>query len=295
MHHNLENKMKTLTHCLLIVLATLPALAAAKPPQILPLWSADAPVGNGQTEKTTASITIHHPEKANGTAIVICPGGGYGGLAVAPEGHGIAKWLNTHGITGVVLEYRLPAGRAQVPLLDAQRAIRVTRANAKAWSLNPNKIGIIGFSAGGHLASTAGTHFDAGDAKADDPVARLSCRPDFMILIYPVITMGAKTHGGSKANLLGPDPKPELVDFFSNEKQVTDRTPPAFLAHALDDGVVVPDNSRDFHTAMQAHHVPSELLELPSGGHGLNGYQGPMWDAWQAKSLAWLVALKLSE
>ena len=281
--------------CLLIALATFPALAAEKSPEILPLWSAEAPVGNGLTEKTTAKITIHHPEKPNGTAIVICPGGGYGGLAIDPEGHGIAKWLNSHGITGVVLEYRLPAGRPQVPLLDAQRAIRITRANAKAWSLNPNRIGIIGFSAGGHLASTAGTHFDAGDAKSDDPVARRSCRPDFMILIYPVITMGAKTHGGSKTNLLGPDPKPDLVDLYSNEKQITDRTPPAFLAHALDDGVVVPDNSRDFHTAMQAHHVPSEFLELPSGGHGLNGYQGPMWDAWQTKSLAWLVARKLSE
>jgi acetyl esterase/lipase len=145
------------------------------------------------------------------------------------------------------------------------------------------------------LASTAGTHFDAGDPNSVDPIARLSCRPDFMILIYPVITMGAKTHAGSKRNLLGPDPKAELVDSFSNEKQVTDRTPPTFLAHALDDGVVVPDNSRDFYAAMQAHHVPGEYLELPSGGHGLNGYQGPMWDAWQAKSLAWLAVRKLTE
>ena len=287
--------MKTIPVCLLFALAAFAAQAAEKAPEVLPLWSAEAPVGNGQTEKTAAKITIHHPEKPNGTAMVICPGGGYGGLVSGPEGHGIAQWLGTHGITGVVLEYRLPAGRPQVPLLDAQRAIRVTRANAGAWNLNPSRIGIIGFSAGGHLASTAGTHFDAGDPKSGDPVARLSCRPDFMILVYPVITMGAKTHGGSKNNLLGPNPPADLVDLYSNEKQVTDHTPPAFLAHALDDGMVVPDNSRDFYAALQAHHVPAELLELPSGGHGLNGYKGPMWDAWQTKSLAWLAARKLSE
>ena len=135
-------------------------------------------------------------------------------LVTGPEGHGIAKWLNAHGITGVVLEYRLPSGRAYVPLLDAQRAIRTVRANAKAWSIDPKRVGIIGFSAGGHLASTAATHFDAGNPKAEDPIARLSCRPDFAILVYPVVTMGSKTHGGSKANLLGRDPKPELVELF---------------------------------------------------------------------------------
>lgn len=264
-------------------------------PEVIQLWPDEAPVGNGQTEKSTAKITVYHPEKPNGTAVVICPGGAYGVLVVEPEGHSIAKWLNTHGITGVVLEYRLPGGRYQVPLLDAQRAIRITRANARAWKLDPKRIGVMGFSAGGHLASTAGTHFDTGDQKSKDAIARQSCRPDFMILIYPVITMGPKTHGGSKRNLLGPDPKPDLVDLFSNEKQVTDRTPPAFLAHALDDTVVSPDNSRDFYLALQAHKIPSEYLELPNGGHGLNGYKGPSWDAWQTKSLEWLIARKLSK
>ena len=287
--------MKTTLACLLIILATCPAQAAGTVPKVMPLWSAEAPVGKGQTEKTTAKITVYTPEKPNGTAIVICPGGGYGGLAIDPEGHGIAKWLNKQGITGVVLEYRLPAGRSQVPLLDAQRAIRLTRANSMAWGLKADRIGIIGFSAGGHLASTAGTHFDNGNPNSDDPVSRFGSRPDFMILVYPVITMGTKTHGGSKANLLGKDPKPDLVELFSNEKQVTARTPPTFLAHALDDGAVVPANSRDFYSALQAHNVPSEYLELPSGGHGLNGYKGPMWDAWQTKSMAWLVANKLSE
>ena len=151
----------------------------------------------------------------------------------------------------------------------------------------------MGFSAGGHLASTAGTHFDEGDPKADDPVGRSSCRPDFMILVYPVITMDSTTHAGSRANLLGKDPSAKLVELFSNEKQVTDRTPPAFMAHAVDDKPVPPENSKAFYAALQKHKVPSQYLELPSGGHGLTGYTGPMWDAWQEKSLAWLAELKL--
>ena len=167
------------------------------------------------------------------------------------------------------------------------------RANAKDWEIDPARIGIIGFSAGGHLASTAATHFDDGDSKGTNPVDRVSCRPDFAILIYPVITMDATTHQGSRNNLLGKDPSPKLIELFSNEKQVTAKTPPAFLAHAKDDKVVVPANSQMFHDALQSHKVPSKYLELASGGHGLNGYQGPMWDAWQEQSLAWLMELKL--
>jgi acetyl esterase/lipase len=262
-------------------------------PEKLKLWNGKAPVGDGKFEQADARITVHKPEKNNRTAIVICPGGGYGGLVTGAEGHGIAAWLNRHGITGVVLEYRLPVGRPYVPLLDAQRAIRIVRANAKTWGIDPAKIGIMGFSAGGHLASTAGTHFDDGDPKADDPIDRQSCRPDFMVLVYPVVTMGEKTHGGSKNNLLGKNPDPKLVELFSNEKQVTAKTPPAFLAHAKDDKVVVPENSKAFYDALQAQKVPAKYLELPSGGHGLNGYKGPMWDAWQEHSLAWLVELKV--
>ena len=212
----------------------------------------------------------------------------------APEGHGIAQWLNRHGITGVVLEYRMPAGRSFVPLLDAQRAIRTVRANAKAWHLDAGRIGIMGFSAGGHLAATAGTHFDDGEADSADAVQRLSCRPDFMILVYPVITMGEKGHSGSRNNLLGKNPDAKLVELFSNEKQVTAKTPPAFLAHAKDDRPVPPENSRMFRDALRANKVPAEYLELDSGGHGLNGYKGPMWDAWQERSLAWLVEMKLA-
>lgn len=271
------------------------ASARAEPPkpEKIELWNRKAPNGDGTFEEAATWITVHRPEKPNGAAAVICPGGGYGGLVTGAEGHGIAAWLNQHGIAGIVLEYRLPKGRSFVPLLDAQRAIRTVRSRAREWGLDAQKIGIVGFSAGGHLASTAATHFDAGNADAADPIDRLSCRPDFAILVYPVITMNEKTHGGSKMNLLGKEPTQKMLDLFSNEKQVTDKTPPCFLAHAVDDKPVPPENSRQFYAALQQHKVPSEYLELPSGGHGLNGYKGPMWDAWQEKSLLWLVKVNI--
>lgn len=274
-----------------VLLITAP-LNAAEPTRS-PLWNGNAPIGDGQYQKEDAAITVHLAAKPNGTAIVICPGGGYGGLVTGAEGHGIAAWLNEHGIAGIVLEYRLPAGRSHVPLYDAQRALRTARANAATWKLNPDRIGIMGFSAGGHLASTAGTHFDAGNQSAEDMIERVSCRPDFMILVYPVITMSPTGHSGSKQNLLGKTPTPELIDLFSNEKQVTSKTPPTFLAHALDDKPVPPENSKLFFDALQAFTIPSKYLELPSGGHGLNGYKGPMWDAWQKQSIEFLKEQKL--
>ena len=252
------------------------------------LWNGKAALGDGKTEDVETWITVHRPAKSNGTAIVICPGGGYGTLVKEPEGHGIAAWLNRHEITGVVLEYRLPAGRTLVPLLDAQRAIRTVRSRAKEWNLDPNRIGIMGFSAGGHLATSAATHFDDGDPAAAEAVDRASCRPDFTIAIYPVVMMNEQTHKGCMNNLFGKDPSPQLVERFSNEKQVTARTPPTFLAHAVDDKVVPPEHSRAFYAALQAQKVPAQYVELPSGGHGLNGYKGPMWDEWQEKSLVWL-------
>jgi len=261
----------------------------------LQLWGGQAPVGDGKTAQEDATITVHRPAKPNGTAIVICPGGGYGGLVKGGEGHGIAVWLNGHGITGIVLEYRLPKGRQMVPLLDAQRALRLVRSKAADWKLDAKRIGIMGFSAGGHLASTAATHFDAGEAAAADVVARQSCRPDFAILVYPVITMGEKTHARSRENLLGPAPSPESVRLFSNDLQVTAQTCPCYLAHAVNDAAVVPENSRLFLEALKKHGVAAEYLELPSGGHGLNGYKGPMWDAWQAGSLKWLAERKLTD
>ncbi len=184
----------------------------------------------------------------------------------------------------------MPQGNYHRPLLDAQRAIRVVRSHAAEWKLDPHRIGIIGFSAGGHLASTVGTHFDAGDAKSADPVERLSSRPDFMVLVYPVITMGEQTHGGSRNNLLGPSPSAELIELLSNEKQVTDHTPPAFLTHARTDAVVPVVHSRMFYEALKTHGVAAEFQEFPKGTHGYNGYQGEEWDAWQRRSLEWLEA-----
>ncbi len=262
-------------------------------PERVALWPDKAPVGDGTFSEDKAFITVHRPSIANGTAVVICPGGGYGGLVTGPEGTGIARWLNRCGITGIVLEYRLPGGRSFVPMLDVQRAIRTARANAAAWGCDPARIGVMGFSAGGHLASTAATHFDDGDPKSADPVAKAGCRPDFAILIYPVISMGPQTHAGTKANLLGGNPTQEMIDLFSNEKRVSDKTCPAFLAHAVDDTAVSCDNSRQFYEALKARKVAARYLELPSGGHGLNGYQGPMWDAWQTESLKWLEEQKI--
>ncbi|WP_052574005.1 alpha/beta hydrolase fold domain-containing protein [Haloferula sp. BvORR071] len=274
----------------LFFLSALAGIACAEP-QRIPVWPGkEAPNGDGSSSPATTMLTVYQPEHPNGAAMVICPGGGYGGLVTGGEGHGIAQWLNTHGITGLVLEYRLPQGRKMVPLLDAQRAIRLARSKAKDWQIDPQRLGIIGFSAGGHLASTAATRFDAGSPQAEDPVDRLSSRPDFAVLIYPVITMTELTHGGSRNNLLGQNPTPQSIDEFSTEKQVTDKTPPCFLAHAKDDTVVTPRNSELFADALKAHHVAAEYLELPSGGHGLNGYKGPSWDAWQAGSLKWLEA-----
>lgn len=263
---------------------------ASAAPLRVSLWPGEAPLGDGKSEKADVPITVHLPpaELANGAALVICPGGGYGGRVVDGEGHGIARWLNSNGIAGIVLEYRLPAGNFHRPLLDAQRAMRVVRARAGEWKIDPNRIGIIGFSAGGHLASSVGTHFDPGSAGASDIIEQQSCRPDFMVLVYPVITMGEKTHGGSRNNLLGPNPTPELKRLFSNERQVTAQTPPTFLTHARTDAVVPADHSRLFFAALRSNSVPAELQEFPKGTHGYNGYKGEEWDAWQKRSIEWL-------
>jgi acetyl esterase/lipase len=279
---------------LLLLLLALRAVAVEGPAPVaepirLPLWTTGAPDGKGGIDAAgKPSITVHRAAKPNGTAVIICPGGGYGGLVTGAEGHGIARWLNEAGITGVVLEYRLPAGRSEVPLLDAQQAIRLTRHHASEWKVRTDRVGIIGFSAGGHLAATAATHFDGGAADVKDPAARLGSRPDFAILVYPVITMGTQTHGGSRQNLLGSNPSASLVKRFSCEEQVTAATPPVFLAHAVDDHAVTIENSRMFAAALKAKGVPHRLLELPNGDHGLNGYQGPSWDAWQRESLQWI-------
>lgn len=256
------------------------------------LWPGAAPVGEGKTETVETELGVYLPRGAasTGAAIVVCPGGGYIRHVLDREGYPIAEWLNAKGIAAILLEYRLPEGRPAVPLLDAQRAIRTVRARAKEWGVDPGRVGILGFSAGGHVASTAGTRFDPGLPDAPDAVERESSRPDFMILVYPVVTMGEKGHALSRTKLLGPAPAPDLVRRYSNETQVTERTPPAFVTHAKDDGGVLPDNSREFVAALRARGVPVEYLEFTSGGHGFNGCKGPIWEEWKARSLEWLAS-----
>ena len=263
-------------------------LFAQQSHETIKLWpEGKAPIGNDHFEQANATLTIFHPERPNGTAFVITPGGGYGQVVKA-EGAPIAKWLNTHGITGVVLNYRLPKGNPLRPLLDVKRALRMTRMRAADWNLKADRIGIIGFSAGGHLASMAITKYDLGESKATDPIQRQSSRPDFAILVYPVITMSEGTHKGSRRNLLGAEPGDDLIKLYSNDLHITKRTPPTYLAHAIDDYVVPASNSEKFYQALAEKKVVSKYLPLPRGGHGLNGYKGPMWDAWQAQSMDWL-------
>jgi len=227
--------------------------------------------------------------------VVICPGGGYGVLCSSYEGHGIAKWLNGYGITGVVLQYRISPYRHPAPLQDAQRAMRLTRLHAAEWGIDPTRIGIMGFSAGGHLASTLGTHYDAGKPNTGQAVERMSCRPDFMILIYPVITMGPQGHDGTRENLLGSNPSQADCELLSNELQVTPQTPPAFLAHSVKDSVVPVAHSRMFYEALQAKGVPAEYFELQSGEHGLGCGNSTEWEQWQTACVQWLKSQGLAK
>lgn len=224
-----------------------------------------------QVKQPTLTVFPANTEKTAQTAVIICPGGGYGGLAFDKEGTEVAQWFSDLGITAFVLKYRHGGGPHQhpIPLNDIQRAIRIVRNSAQVFDYQSDRIGIMGFSAGGHLASSAGTHFDYGDQTAEDPVERKSCRPDFQMLIYPVISMeAALTHGGSRQNLLGDHPSAELVKLLSNELQVSDDTPPTFLVHATDDGSVPVENSLSFYRAMVEHKVPAELHVFAEGGHG---------------------------
>lgn len=221
-------------------------------------------------------IAVYLPSKrsATGQAVIICPGGGYHYLAYDWEGSDIARYLNSIGVAAMVLKYRLPVyGNVvesyKVPLMDAQRAMRLVRFNAAQWNISPYKIGIMGFSAGGHLASTLGTHFDQGNPAATDSVERMSCRPDFMILTYPVISFADSiTHQGSREALIGKDPDGKMTSFYSSELQVTKDTPPAFLVHSGDDQAVPVENSLLMYQALLAQNIPAEMHIFPEGGHG---------------------------
>jgi acetyl esterase/lipase len=257
-----------------LLLMSLAASAQNPPnPPMTSIYDGAVPDAKGTQGHDAPHVYEFVPDKgaAPTSAIVICPGGGYAGLAMDHEGFHEANWFKAHGIAAFVLQYRLPVDgyRHPVPMHDGQRAIRWVRSHAAEFNIDSQKIGIMGFSAGGHEASTVATHFDAGNPSAPDPIDRLSSRPDFAVLVYAVISMkDGVTHGGSKANLLGPNPDPALVANLSNETQVTAQTPPTILFHAVDDNVVPIQNSRDFLAALSQAGVPGELHEYSKGGHG---------------------------
>ncbi len=257
------------------------------------LWENGAPGAQGTTETDIPTLTIF---PANGstrttTGIVICPGGGYQHLSMVKEGSDVAKWLNERGISGFVLRYRLgPKYHYPVELWDAQRALRYVRAHAAEFRVSPDRIGMWGFSAGGHLASTAGTHFDKGDVSATDLITRQSARPDFLILAYPVISLeDPYAHVGSRTNLLGEKPDPALVQFLSNERQVSAETPPTFLFHTTEDQTVPVENSVFFYLALRKAGVPAEMHIYLKGHHGVGLAPGDdVLRSWPDRLYDWL-------
>ena len=268
-----QQTMKTLFA--LAVIVSFPVFLRAETQAPIPLWPDGAPGALGSTSNDIPTLTLYLPDSIppGGTtdaAMVICPGGGYGHLA-PHEGKNYALWLNQHGVTCFVLKYRLGSSGYRHPamLQDAARALRLVRARAADWKIDPKRVGIMGSSAGGHLASTLLTHSDAGDTNAADPVERQSSRPDIGILCYPVITLGEYAHRGSKDNLLGTNPPPELVKLLSNELQVTTNTPPCFIWQTFEDKTVSVENSLMFAEALRKNHVPFDLHIYQKGRHGL--------------------------
>lgn len=262
------------------------------PPQVIPLWEGAAPGAQGTADIDRPTLTVFEPPagKSNGAAVIVCPGGGYGGLADY-EGRPVAKWFSTLGVTGFVLKYRLgPRYHHPIELNDAARALRLVRSRAADWKLDTHRIGILGFSAGGHLASTLETHYDNGDPFATDPVDRVSSRPDVGMLIYPVITLtDPYGHVGSRNNLLGPHPTQDLIDLLSNEKQVTAQTPPTFLVASAADRVVPCENSMLFAMALHKVGVPFELHIYEKGDHGFGmGGTDPVLSTWPERCRQWL-------
>ena len=278
--------LRTMNYFSLLLLFVTSLSLSAQSTNVFALWPDGAPGALGSAEKDIPTLTIYRPapERATGAAMVICPGGGYGGLA-PHEGRDYALWLNAQGIAGFVLKYRLAPGGYHHPamLQDAARALRTVRARAGEWQLDPYRIGIMGSSAGGHLAATLLTHFDAGKPDAADVIERISSRPDLGILCYAVISMGEFTHQGSKRNLLGTNPPPELVRELSNELQVTTNTPPCFIWHTWEDPAVAVENSLQFAAALRKSGVMFDLHIYERGQHGLglgsqpygNGAQHP--------------------
>jgi acetyl esterase/lipase len=275
----------------------------ATAPESRLLWPGGAPGAKGDAEGDKPTVAIYLPPKQarTGTAVVICPGGGYGFLAMDHEGHQIAQWLNSLGVAGIILKYRHRNSGAgyghPAALQDAQRAIRMVRSAAKKWDIDPNRIGILGFSAGGHLASSAGTHFQKRYYDATDSMDSVSCRPDFMVLVYPVISFTKWcAHTGSRRNLLGKDPDKILVESLSNEQQVTAETPPTFLVHANDDKGVPPENSIYFYLALRKAKVSTEMHIYEKGGHGFGlGQDSGAVSSWPVRCADWMRGMGLLE
>jgi acetyl esterase/lipase len=305
--------MKTLKKTVAVIFLTFLIINSYAQNPVLKVWPNGIPgsiKNDSYTEKATLTndiatryekvtdptLTVFLPtaEKATGTAVLICPGGGYGVLAFDHEGYAIARWLNENGIAGIILKYRLPSDlimkdKSVGPLQDAQEAIRIIRRNEAHWKINPGKIGVIGFSAGGHLASSLSTHYAE---KVYEPTDTVSARPDFSLLIYPVISFDAAfTHMGSRNNLIGTNPSAEAVNRFSNELQINEKTPPAFLVHSADDKVVPVRNSIVYFEGLTRNNVRAELHVFQKGGHGygLSAGKGTQ-SSWPELCIKWLTA-----
>ena len=305
--------MKTRNLLTVIIIAIISVLNSNAQQKTMDLWPQGIPglvFTDSYIEKSTTSeglitrfekttnpmIYIFLPprEKATGTAVLICPGGGYAALAFGHEGNAIASWLNDNGIAGIILKYRLPSDlimkdKSIGPLQDAQEAMRIIRRNAVAWNIDPKKVGVIGFSAGGHLASTLSTHYAD---KVYDVADTISARPDFSLLIYPVITMDSSfTHAGSRKNLIGDKPSDEAIKSFSNELQVNEKTPPAFMVHSADAQTVPVKNSIVYYEQLVKYKIPSELHIFQKGGHGYGlGGSKDTQSAWPGLCINWLKA-----
>jgi acetyl esterase/lipase len=289
--------IKLFAVCLLLAAAAVAQVRhdQTAPTQTILLWQNGAPGAQGQTDDDQPSITVYKPweGKNPGTSVVIAPGGSYGFLASNHEGRQVANWFNSLGVTAFVLKYRLgPKYHHPIELGDAQRAIRLVRSRAKEFGILPDRVGMMGFSAGGHLASTVETHFDSGNQNAADPIDRESSRPDFAILAYPVITLYPPySHKGSLKNLLGENPDPKLVENLSNERQVTAQTPPTFLFSTSEDTSVPPENSLNFYAALHRAGVPAELHIFEKGEHGVGLDLGdPSLGEWPVLLAHWLRA-----
>lgn len=278
--------------CLITILtAIFMSFANAQTP--IRLWEGDAPNANGKEAIDIPTLTpyLAPKDKATGAAIIVLPGGGYRALSDVKEGSAVAEYLNSIGVSAFVLKYRLGPKYGQPnQLLDATRAMRMVRSQTAGWGIDANRIGILGFSAGGHLASTMATHFDSGNPNATEELEKVSSRPDIQILIYPVITMGEFTHKGSKLNLLGENPSDELIKKYSNELQITKETPPAFIVQGVDDKTVPMENSILYIQSLRKNGVPFEFHLYEHGPHGFGlGGADPILSTWKDRLAAWLV------